>query len=271
MAWTQFWIFVLLKIFTSNCQNLIQRRINGGNAPSPISVKYLVSLQTPKGQHFCGGSLVHRYWVLTAAHCNMRMDQMMIVAGDNILGKYEGMEQYSKPHLTIPHPLYNKSTNNADIMLIKLRAPIKLNNYVSLALLPKQNTAMLPGQLCQVSGWGSTSQPTLETLGLPIISTAKCNSSESLDGKITANMICARYRTGSRDACKVDPGGPLVCNGRLYGLVSWGQQMSCEDATFPGVYTSVARFRRWIDRTIYRSFIRCYKYRRPFKFTSRYV
>lgn len=49
---------------------------------------------------------------------------MMIVAGDNFLGKYEGMEQYSKPHSITPHPLYNKSTNNADIMLIKVRKAI---------------------------------------------------------------------------------------------------------------------------------------------------
>lgn len=46
---------------------------------------------------------------------------MMIVAGDNILGKYEGMEQYSKPHSITLHPLYNKSTSNADIMLIKVQ------------------------------------------------------------------------------------------------------------------------------------------------------
>lgn len=46
---------------------------------------------------------------------------MMIVAGDNSLGKYEGMEQYSKPRSITPHPLYRKSTNNADIMLIKVQ------------------------------------------------------------------------------------------------------------------------------------------------------
>lgn len=51
----------------------------------------------------------------------LRVDQMMIVAGDNFLGKYEGMKQYSKPHFITPHPLYNTSTNNADIMLIKVQ------------------------------------------------------------------------------------------------------------------------------------------------------
>ncbi|MCI4390058.1 hypothetical protein PGIGA_G00118270 [Pangasianodon gigas] len=134
---------------------------------------------------------------------------MMIVAGDNFLGKYEGMEQYSKPYSITPHPLYNKSTNNADIMLIKLRAPIKLNRYVSLAPLPKQNTGVLPGRLCQVYGWSPTRQGrgvsplTLHSVALPITSTAKCNSSRSFNGSITSNMICAGYTTGGKDACKV--------------------------------------------------------------------
>ncbi|XP_060766830.1 trypsin-3 [Neoarius graeffei] len=202
----------------------------------------------------------------------LRVDQMMIVAGDNSLGKYEGMEQYSKPRSITPHPLYNKSSNNADLMLIKLRAPIKLNRYVSLAPLPKQNTGVLPGQQCQVSGWGSTSQGrgasplTLHSVTLPIISTTRCNSSKSFNGSITSNMICAGYSTGGKDACKWDSGELLVCDGQLYGLASWGN--TCGDTGVPGVYTAVARFRRWIDRTIYRSFIRCYKYRNPLALKS---
>nr|XP_021335658.1 trypsin-3-like [Danio rerio] len=206
------------------------------------------------------------------------MDQMMVVAGDYTLGANEGTEQYSKPLMLIPHPLYNRSTNNADIMLIKLSAPIELNRYVSLAPLPKQNTGLLAGRMCRVSGWGSTSHSggliplTLRTVRLPIVSTFKCNSSSSFSGNITANMICAGSSTGGKDACKNstqylchlivylcqgDSGGPLVCDGRVYGLVSWGN--GCGDPRFPGVYTAVSRFRRWIDQTIYSTYARCLK------------
>ncbi|KAG7278639.1 hypothetical protein CRUP_031934 [Coryphaenoides rupestris] len=237
-------------------------RIVGGYTPAPNSIKYMVSLQSTRGQHFCGGSLVHRYWVLTAAHCNIGAEHMMVVAGDFAIRTFEGTEQYSKPRLLLTHPRYNKSTNNADIMLIKLRAPMVLNHYVSLATLPRQGTGLAEDRLCQVSGWGSTglvggqqAPLTLKMVKVPIVSTARCNGSLSFSGNITANMICAGFRSGGKDACKGDSGGPLVCDGRVYGLVSWGQ--GCGDARFPGVYTAVSAFRRWIDRVIYGSYLRC--------------
>ncbi|XP_075997025.1 trypsin [Genypterus blacodes] len=255
---------VLLDPLTINGHSLRQGRIVGGYNPAPNSIKYMVSLQTSRGQHFCGGSLVHRSWVLTAAHCNIGAEQMMIVAGDYTINTFEGTEQYSKPLRLVTHPLYNKSTNNADVMLIKLRAPMVLNRYVTVAPLPRQGTSVIEGRVCRVSGWGSTgpggdpTPSTLRTVKVPIVSTARCNSSESFGGNITANMICAGLSSGGRDACKGAAGGPLVCGGRVYGVVSWGN--GCGDAKFPGVYTAVSRFRRWIDRAIYSSYFRCVQY-----------
>ncbi|MEQ2245896.1 hypothetical protein ILYODFUR_032722 [Ilyodon furcidens] len=138
-----------------------------------------------------------------------REDQMMIVAGDYKVNIFEGTEQYAKPHRLVTHPLYNSSTNNADIMLIKLRAPMVLNKFVSLAPLPRQGTGVVEGHLCQVSGWGHNNVgggqvPTeLRTVTVPIVSAARCNSSDSFDGNITTNMICAGYQSGGKDACKV--------------------------------------------------------------------
>uniref|UniRef100_A0A672G378 trypsin n=1 Tax=Salarias fasciatus TaxID=181472 RepID=A0A672G378_SALFA len=239
-------------------------RIVGGHPAAPNSIRYIVSLQSTSGQHFCGGSLVHRYWVLTAAHCNIGAERMMIVAGDHRVNVFEGTEQYAKPHRLVTHPLYNSSTNNNDIMLIKLRAPMVLNKHVALVALPRQGTGVIEGHVCRVSGWGYSSwggsqvPATLRTVTVPIVSPARCNSSDSFNGNITANMMCAGYRTGGKDACKGDSGGPLVCGGRVFGVVSWGN--GCGDSQFPGVYTAVSRFRRWIDHTIYGLYMRCSKY-----------
>lgn len=64
----------LIPFCTSLCvtgQGFAQERIVGGYAPVPHSIRYIVSLQTTNRQHFCGGFLINRFWVVTAAHCNI--------------------------------------------------------------------------------------------------------------------------------------------------------------------------------------------------------
>ncbi|KAK5934276.1 hypothetical protein CgunFtcFv8_014689 [Champsocephalus gunnari] len=214
---------MLLNLMTVHSRVVRQGRIVGGHTAVPSSIKYIVSLQSTRAQHFCGGSLVHRYWVLTAAHCNIGAEHMMIVAGDYIVNTFEGTEQYAKPSRVVTHPLYNRSTNNADIMLIKLRAPMVLNKYVSLAPLPRQGTGVIDGVVCRVSGWG------YNNLGPE----GKMHARETLVG---------RWCVG----------------GYVYGVVSWGN--GCGDPKFPGVYSAVSKFRRWIDQTIYGLHTRCSKY-----------
>ncbi|KAM9350713.1 trypsin-3 [Symphorus nematophorus] len=254
---------LLCMLLAVNCQEEAQERIVGGYAPVPHSIKYIVSIQTTERQHFCGGSLINKYWVLTAAHCDVGVNRMMIVAGDYSLTIYEGTEQEILPQLLVPHPEYNSTTNDNDIMLIKLKAPVYLNSYVSIALLPRQGASISEGRMCRVSGWGYTSPSgsqipsTLRTVKLPIVSTEKCNRSESFDGLITENMLCAGYTAGGKDACQGDSGGPLVCEGRVYGVVSWG--IGCAAAQFPGVYTTVPKYRSWIDNTIFGYYSRCRK------------
>ncbi|XP_041130432.1 trypsin-3-like [Polyodon spathula] len=252
---------IFLKLLAVNCQDISTGRIIGGYVPAPHSIRYIVSIQTTGGAHFCGGSLINRYWVLTAAHCNIGCDQMIIVAGDYSLNTYDGTEQYFQPRRMISHPQYNNKTNNADIMLIKLKRPVKLNGYVTIVALPRYQASLSEGRVCRVSGWGYTSTAggqipnTLRTVKLPVVSSSWCNSTEAFNGNITHSMICAGYSSGGKDACKGDSGGPLVCEGRVYGIVSWGN--GCADPRYPGVYTAVAAFRRWIDRTIFSSNGRC--------------
>lgn len=46
---------------------------------------------------------------------------MVVVAGDYSLSIYEGTEQEVFPDFLVTHPEYNRTTNNSDIMLIKVQ------------------------------------------------------------------------------------------------------------------------------------------------------
>ncbi|XP_078463719.1 trypsin-3-like [Lampetra fluviatilis] len=231
-------------------------RIVGGYEVPPYSIKYQASLQRPRGSHFCGGSLVGRQWVVTAAHCNLRLPIIRVVLGENSISKLEGREQFFRAVRTIPHPFYNSRTEDNDIMLLKLNRPATLNAFVGTVGLAEPGSWPGPGTLCRVSGWGLTSSlgrataDRLRAVRVPLVPSAQCNSTLAYNGLITHSMVCAGYRSGGKDSCQGDSGGPLVCGGRLFGVVSWGN--SCADSRYPGVYSSIARFRYWIEMTIVR-------------------
>ncbi|KAI4793305.1 hypothetical protein KUCAC02_032808, partial [Chaenocephalus aceratus] len=158
-----------------------------------------------------------------------RVKNMMIVAGDYSLAIYEGTEQQILPQLLVPHPGYNSTNTDSDIMLIKLKAPVYLNSFVSIALLPRHGASISEGSMCRVSGWG-----------LPIVSSLTCNSSQSFNGRITENMLCAGFSIGGRTPARGTPGGLWSARAGFYGLVSWGY--GCADAQYPGVYTAVSNY-----------------------------
>uniref|UniRef100_A0A803U0Q5 Peptidase S1 domain-containing protein n=2 Tax=Anolis carolinensis TaxID=28377 RepID=A0A803U0Q5_ANOCA len=178
---------------------------------------------------------------------------MLIVAGEYSLSAFEGTEQVFRPARLLAHPDYNPVSKNADIMLIKLSRPLSYSPYVAVVpLLPRGSPGVREGRLCQVWGWGHTSavggrpSDTLRGVSLPLLPPAKCNASYA--GAITRDMLCAGFRAGGKDACQGDSGGPLVCEGRVLGIVSWGH--SCATPRFPGVYTAVAGFQKWIYKAL---------------------
>lgn len=64
--------------------------------------------------------------------------------------------------------------------------------------------------------------------------------------EITDNMLCSGWLdVGGRDQCHGDSGGPLLHNGIVVGVTSWGHE--CALARFPGVNVRVTCFVSWIQ------------------------
>ncbi|KAM9602991.1 kallikrein-14-like [Morphnus guianensis] len=224
-------------------------RVVGGMDCEPHSQPWQVAI-LDMYKLYCGGVLVARQWVVTAAHCTTPGITSTHLGKHNLYTREWG-EVQKMVQKFVPHPNYNPTTKDNDIMLMKLLTPVTLTNRIQ----PIAVASCLPdpGTTCVTSGWGATTSPevsypdVLQCVNVTIFSTAECQ--QLYPGSITENMLCAGSLQGGRDSCQGDSGGPLVCNRTLQGIVSWGME-KCGQPKRPGVYTKVCRYAQWIQKTM---------------------
>ncbi|NXK73377.1 KLK14 protein, partial [Amazona guildingii] len=171
--------------------------------------------------------------------------------GENDLQQAEGTEQNRLVAKAIPHPNFNPTTLDNDLLLLKLERPVVLGRAVRPLALPR--SCAPAGTTCLVSGWGTVTTPQvtlprhLICAYVDILSDAACR--QAYPQRVTPNMLCAGVRNQRIDSCQGDSGGPLSCNGTLQGIVSWGLQ-TCALPGRPGVYTRVCNYVGWIENTM---------------------
>ncbi|XP_054125575.1 chymotrypsin-like protease CTRL-1 [Melozone crissalis] len=136
-----------------------ERIVNGQNAV-PGSWPWQVSLQTTTGSHFCGGSLINQYWVVTAAHCNFNTSHSprshVVVLGEYSLTSNSEPVQVKTVSRAITNPGWNPNTMNNDITLLRLSTPAQLGARVSTICLAPANLALPSNAWAVTTGWGRT-------------------------------------------------------------------------------------------------------------------
>nr|XP_054408160.1 serine protease 44-like [Pongo abelii] len=239
------------------CGHRVSRIIGGLPAPNR-KWPWQVSLQT-SNRHHCGGSLIDRRWVLTAAHCVFSNLEYKVKLGDTDL--HAG----SKEALVIPvrdiifPGNFDFATLTNDIALALLAYSVNYSSHIQPVCLPEKLFEVEAGTECWVTGWGRVSESVsgpmplvLQETELNIMRHEKCREvlkkkSISKSKMVMRGTVCG-YNDQGKDACQGDSGGPLVCelNGTWVqvGIVSWG--VGCGRKGYPGVYTEVSFYKKWI-------------------------
>ncbi|XP_061453975.1 cationic trypsin-3-like isoform X2 [Rhineura floridana] len=176
---------------------------------------------------------------------------LAIHLGEHDLRKQDDGEQNTKAVQLIRHPEFEPTSLKNDIMLLQLDPPAILGDTAK--TIPLTKDCAPTGTKCVVSGWGATTFPTvnyayvLQCLDSTILSKDICKSTYGT--YFSDHQICAGLMEEGKDSCQGDSGSPLVCNGTLHGLVSWGAE-KCASKKSPAIYTEICKFRKWIDDTM---------------------
>merc|ERR1712150_259219 len=238
--------------------------IVGGVEARPHSLPWQIRLGFTKGRSMytmCGGSIVSDRYVITAAHCIDQSDndcKHFVIVGMHDRRKADKYYKQVSVKRVIVHPDWNERriSDGNDIAILELSHSLQFNEGVQPICMASSRQTYTGDSRFIVSGWGTLSEggrspDKLQMLVVPFISESTCKRATYL--RSMPGQMCAGYLEGGKDSCQGDSGGPLAAKigGKwtLAGVVSWGT--GCARRNAPGVYTSVAQYRSFIDKYVH--------------------
>jgi len=240
--------------------------------------------------YLCGGSLINKHYVLTAAHCIDTENgyPIEVVLGEHDFGTDEDCDSFgfcSAPIIrrqinvdrdVIIHENFDKRGNlEYDIALIRIEEAVTLHqenefkSSISPICLPwniNLDYETQDDQIATGAGWGRTvGRATKNSLRNVLNNNINVNILQVLDLPIANKkcknidpeiQLCAGGEAG-KDSCNGDSGGPLMVfknDGGIHGVAFQIGLVSFGTKTcavgIPGVYTKVTKFLPWISKNL---------------------
>jgi secreted trypsin-like serine protease len=227
-----------------------QPQVVGGDSVPNGKYKFMVAVRdvtrgnTVYQQQFCGGTLIDRDSVLTAAHCveGVRAARLRATVGRTVLKSDQG--QTRRVDRIFRHPMYNSAERGFRYDAAVLKLDSRVRNISPIRIPVTSDDAFEePGRLTTVAGWGTTSYSDsnrsnrMREAQVPIVSDARAKEVYR-SSYVNALMVAAGQK--GTDTCKGDSGGPLFVETSTevfnqIGITSFGKR--CALRGYPGVYT----------------------------------
>lgn len=182
-------------------------KIVGGRNVTIYEFPWQVSLlNSSNNQHVCGGVLISRYVVLTAAHC-VRHNQ---VADVRLGSSNRGRGGYTRRiRRIVIHPNFNQTNFDNDIAVLTLRNRIYYSRRIRSVALPRFREDLANNATLAISGWGWTNENgtlpnVLHAVDVQVIDQPRCAGVPGYNTRLTGNMFCAgNFNAGGVGPCQV--------------------------------------------------------------------
>jgi hypothetical protein len=190
-------IFFIYAIFISSqsvsASNDVGKIVNGkiaNRGDFKFQAAILLKTKYLNGSFFlCGGSLIERHTILTAAHClhNSESGLIMLGAQDLLANETDVLRMYVNESAFIFHPYFNIAYASYDVALITLPDRVKFNEFIDIVMLPSNHMLdeSFSGEVGTVVGFGQYC--------------ANCSSSSVLrytKNRVMNNEECGKFFLG---------------------------------------------------------------------------